>query len=112
MVLTGLSGAGKSEAVRALEDLGYSCVDNLPTSLIETLADTVSDDHSRIGRAAVVVDMRDPDFVERFPSALAAIRRRRRLGVVVIFLEARRPRTGSALLGDPSASPDWWRPGS
>ena len=91
MVLTGLSGAGKSEAVRALEDLGYSCVDNLPTSLIETLADTVSDDHSRIGRAAVVVDMRDPDFVERFPSALAAIRRRRRLGVVVIFLEASDP---------------------
>ena len=88
MILTGLSGAGKSEAVRALEDLGYSCVDNLPTSLIETLADTVGDEHSRIERAAVVVDMRDPDFLQRFPIALEAIRQQRSLGVVVIFLEA------------------------
>jgi len=88
VVLTGLSGSGKSEAVRALEDLGYFCVENLPTSLIETLADTVSDGQSRIDRAAVVVDMRDPDFLQRFPDALAGIRRRKGLGVVVIFLEA------------------------
>jgi len=88
VVLTGLSGSGKSEAVRALEDLGYFCVENLPTSLIETLADTVSDGQSQIERAAVVVDMRDPDFLQRFPAALAGIRRRKGLGVVVIFLEA------------------------
>jgi UPF0042 nucleotide-binding protein len=88
VVLTGLSGSGKSEAIRALEDLGYFCVENLPTSLIETLADTVSDGQSRIERAAVVVDMRDPDFLQRFPDALAEIRKRKGLGVVVIFLEA------------------------
>ena len=88
VVLTGLSGSGKSEAVRALEDLGYFCVENLPTSLIETLADTVSEGHSRIERAAVVVDMRDPDFLQLFPNALAGIRKRKGLGVVVIFLEA------------------------
>ena len=38
VVLTGLSGAGKSQAIRALEDLGYFCVDNLPTQLVPTLA--------------------------------------------------------------------------
>ena len=38
IVLTGLSGSGKSQAIRALEDLGYFCVDNLPTMLIPTLA--------------------------------------------------------------------------
>src|SRR5829696_9037308 len=38
IVLTGLSGSGKSQAIRALEDLGYFCVDNLPTTLIPTLA--------------------------------------------------------------------------
>lgn len=88
VVLTGLSGSGKSEAVRALEDLGYFCVENLPTSLLEALADAVSEGHSRIERAAVVVDMRDPDFMRLFPDALAGIRKRKSLGVVVIFLEA------------------------
>ena len=38
IILTGLSGSGKSQAIRALEDLGYFCVDNLPTTLIPTLA--------------------------------------------------------------------------
>ena len=39
IVLTGLSGSGKSQAIRALEDLGYFCIDNLPTTLIPTLAE-------------------------------------------------------------------------
>ena len=42
VVVTGLSGAGKSQAIRALEDLGYFCVDNLPTLLIPTLATLAS----------------------------------------------------------------------
>ena len=88
VVLTGLSGSGKSEAVRALEDLGYFCVENLPTSLMGILADTISHGDSRIQRAAVVVDMRDPDFLRRFPKALSEVRKRKNLGVMVIFLEA------------------------
>ena len=85
VVLTGLSGAGKSEAVRALEDLGYFCVDNLPTSLIATFAADLS---TRGRRAAIVVDMRDPDFLKRFPAAWRAVRRKKTLGAVLIFLEA------------------------
>ena len=85
VVLTGLSGAGKSEAVRALEDLGYFCVDNLPTSLIATFAADLS---TRRRRAAIVVDMRDPDFLKRFPAAWRGLQRRKTLGAVLIFLEA------------------------
>jgi len=88
VVLTGLSGSGKSEAIRALEDLGYFCVDNLPTSLMTTFADMLSRPNGPIGRAAVVTDMRDPDFLRQFPSTLRDIQRRKTLGAVVIFLEA------------------------
>ena len=88
VVLTGLSGSGKSAAIRALEDLGYFCVDNLPTSLIANFADLTGQRAGRIKRAAVVVDLRDPDFLTRFPGALKDLRRRKGLGAVVIFLEA------------------------
>ena len=88
VVLTGLSGSGKSEAIRALEDLGYFCVDNLPTSLMATFADMLNQRNRPVGRAAVVVDMRDPHFLRQFPGALRDLRRRKTLGAVVIFLEA------------------------
>ncbi len=88
VVLTGLSGSGKSQAIRALEDLGYFCVDNLPTSLIPTFADLTGSTEGAIPRAAVVVDLRDPDFLGGFPAVLKTLRRRKRLGAVTIFLEA------------------------
>ena len=88
VVLTGLSGSGKSEAIKALEDLGYFCVDNLPASLMGTFADMLSRRNRPISRAAVVVDMRDPQFLRQFPAALRGIRRRKTLGAVLIFLEA------------------------
>ena len=87
VVLTGLSGAGKSEAIRALEDLGYFCVDNLPTSLVTTFAGLTGRNGS-IQRAAVVVDMRDRRFLKEFPRVLRELRQRQALGAVVIFLEA------------------------
>ena len=87
VVLTGLSGAGKSEAIRALEDLGYFCVDNLPTSLVITFADLL-EKKDGIDRAAVVVDMRDQKFLKIFPGVLVELRRRKELGAIAIFLEA------------------------
>ncbi len=88
VVLTGLSGAGKSQAIHALEDLGYFCVANLPTSLLPALADLAETRGSDAPPTAVVVDMRDPAFLERFPPALQALRRRKSLGTLLIFLEA------------------------
>jgi len=57
IILTGLSGSGKSQAVRALEDLGYFCVDNLPTTLIPTLAN-LAIRAGDIEKVAIVVDVR------------------------------------------------------
>lgn len=87
-MLTGLSGAGKSQAIHALEDLGYFCVDNLPTSLLPALAQSAEHDVAGATPTAVVVDMRDPAFLDEFPRALADLRRRPSLGTLLIFLEA------------------------
>ncbi len=88
VLVTGLSGAGKSEAIRALEDLGYFCVDNLPVALISTLSSMIDRTPSSIKRAAAVVDMRDPNFLEGFESALEGVRELASLAPVLLFLEA------------------------
>jgi UPF0042 nucleotide-binding protein len=87
IVLTGLSGAGKSQAIRALEDLGYFCVDNLPTTLIPTLATLVTRG-GEIEKVAIVVDVREGSFLSSFPKVLTRLRKTRGLNPVLIFLEA------------------------
>ncbi|MDP6580836.1 MAG: RNase adapter RapZ [Vicinamibacterales bacterium] len=88
VVVTGLSGAGKSAAIRALEDLGYLCVDNLPTVLILTLADLTLGKGAIYDAVAVVVDARDRSFLDHFSAVLKSLRARRDLGTSLIFLEA------------------------
>jgi UPF0042 nucleotide-binding protein len=87
IVLTGLSGSGKSQAIRALEDLGYFCVDNLPTTLIPTLA-KLSLRAGGVEKVAIVVDVRERDFLSQFPKVFRRLRAMRRLNPVLIFLEA------------------------
>jgi RNase adapter protein RapZ len=87
IVLTGLSGSGKSQAIRALEDLGYFCVDNLPTTLIPTLA-KLSIHGGDIDRVAIVVDVREGNFLSSFPKIFKKLRKMRGLNPVLIFLEA------------------------
>jgi len=86
LVITGLSGSGKTHVLRALEDAGWFCVDNLPVALIPSFADLFA----RSGeprRAALVVDLREPGFLDRFPEALRRLRARR-LPIRLLFLEA------------------------
>jgi UPF0042 nucleotide-binding protein len=87
IVLTGLSGAGKSQAIRALEDLGYFCVDNLPTTLIPTLAKLAARPGG-IEKVAIVIDVRERSFLAQFPKVFKRLRAMRRLNPVLIFLEA------------------------
>jgi UPF0042 nucleotide-binding protein len=95
LVVTGLSGAGKSTCLRALEDLGYYCVDNLPVPLLPALVETKTLGPTTLGptpngglaRIAVGIDARDHDHLQGFASV------RTRLlaaghGVEVLFLEA------------------------
>jgi UPF0042 nucleotide-binding protein len=88
IVLTGLSGSGKSQAIRALEDLGYFCVDNLPTTLIPTLAKLSVRAGGNIEKVAIVVDVREGGFLSSFPKIFRKLRKMPRLNPVLIFLEA------------------------
>lgn len=88
IVLTGLSGSGKSQAIRALEDLGYFCVDNLPTTLIPTLAKLSLRAGGDIEKVAIVVDVREGNFLSSFPRIFAKLRKMPRLNPILIFLEA------------------------
>ena len=86
IVLTGLSGSGKSQAIRALEDLGYFCVDNIPATLIPTLAELVQ--REGISRVAIVVDIREKSFLADFPKTYKKLRSIEGLNPALIFLEA------------------------
>src|SRR5579864_9701574 len=88
IILTGLSGSGKSQAIRALEDLGYFCVDNLPTTLIPTLAKLSLRAGGDMAKVAIVVDVREGGFLSSFPKIFKRLRAMPRLNPVLIFLEA------------------------
>jgi UPF0042 nucleotide-binding protein len=86
LIITGLSGSGKTHVSRALEDIGWFCVDNLPTALIPRFADLLRGSEA-LRRSALVVDMRERDFLRQLPLAYRQIRARG-LAVSLLFLEA------------------------
>ena len=71
MIVTGLSGSGKSHVNKCLEDMGYVCVDNLPLELVEPLLARVE-----APRVGIILDVRNPGFAARFPEILAHVRDR------------------------------------
>ena len=87
LVVTGLSGAGRSTAAKCLEDLGWFVVDNLPPSLLPTMVDLGSRSQGAVGRIAVVVDVRSRAFTSDLRTGLDEIERR---GILprVLYLEA------------------------
>jgi UPF0042 nucleotide-binding protein len=87
VVITGLSGAGKSYAIKCFEDMGFFCVDNLPTTLIPTFADLIGRSSHTITRVALGVDVREGEYLTHLLDTLAELRRREH-GVEVLFLEA------------------------
>ena len=88
VVVTGLSGAGKSHAIRALEDLGYLSVDNLPIALIPAFADLTIEGGRQQRRAAVVIDVREGPALSKFPAVYRRLKRRLAGRVRLVFLEA------------------------
>ncbi len=89
VIITGLSGSGMSSATNAFQDLGYFCVDNLPTTMLQTFSRLVTSDEDDKGirRAALVIDIREGDFLADFEKQLAALREAG-LRVSVLFFEA------------------------
>jgi UPF0042 nucleotide-binding protein len=88
VILTGLSGSGKSHAIRALEDLGYFCVDNLPSQLIPTFAELARRDEAGLERVAIVVDVREGGFLKEFPKVYRKLKSMPGVDPRLIFLEA------------------------
>jgi UPF0042 nucleotide-binding protein len=86
LIITGLSGSGKTHVARALEDIGWFCVDNLPTALIKHFADLILDSEE-LRRSALVVDMREREFLRQFPQVFRQIKTRG-ISVSLMFLES------------------------
>jgi UPF0042 nucleotide-binding protein len=87
VILTGLSGAGKSQALDSFEDAGYFCVDNLPPELVPTLVDLFRREGSKVDRVAIVSDVRGGVYFEQTEHLLDELRERG-VDYTLIFLEA------------------------
>jgi len=85
VIITGMSGSGKASVLKAFEDLGYYCVDNLPVGLIPRFAELVGQS-SEIERTALVVDVREGRQLEELPAIVKSVRRI--ISTKVLFLEA------------------------
>jgi UPF0042 nucleotide-binding protein len=86
-IITGLSGAGKSEAVATFEDTGYFCIDNLPPQMLSRVVELFTLDGSRVDRVALVFDVRGGDYFKELGDALSRLQE---WGVKyrLLFLEA------------------------
>ena len=85
MIVTGISGAGKASALKAFEDLGFDCVDNLPLELLPQFSALVSKS-AEVERAAIVVDVREGPTLDRLPEILKKVKKH--LPTRVVFLDA------------------------
>ncbi|GAB6100148.1 RNase adapter RapZ [Halanaerocella petrolearia] len=87
IIVTGMSGAGKSEAINVLEDLGYFCVDNLPPALISKFAELCKHSSDKVKQAALVIDIRGRDFFDSLSEELAKLEEAG-FNYRILFLEA------------------------
>jgi UPF0042 nucleotide-binding protein len=85
VIVTGISGAGKASALKAFEDLGFDCVDNLPLELLPQFSALVSKS-AEVERAAIVVDVREGPTLDRLPEILKKVKKH--LPTRVVFLDA------------------------
>lgn len=86
IVITGLSGSGKSGTIKCFEDLGFFCVDNLPAKLIPTFVELCTKKGEEISRVALIVDIRERDFLQEFPEIYT--RMKLSYNFSILFLEA------------------------
>ena len=87
IIITGLSGSGKSVALAALEDTGFYCVDNMPVTLLPKFMELPLQDEPEIAGLAFVMDMREKGFLSAFPEIFQELRRKG-FNIEVLFLEA------------------------
>ncbi|MCR8844892.1 MULTISPECIES: RNase adapter RapZ [Paenibacillus] len=88
VIITGMSGAGKTIAVQSLEDLGFFCVDNLPPVLIPKFAELIEQSKGKIGKVALVIDLRGREFFTALSESLNHIRDHYTISCEILFLDA------------------------
>lgn len=87
LIVTGLSGAGKSMAVNALEDIGFFCIDNIPVALLPRIVDFALQGENQLNRVAVVMDVRGVRNTEQLEGALADLDAKK-IEYEILFLDA------------------------
>ncbi|UOQ48257.1 RNase adapter RapZ [Gracilibacillus caseinilyticus] len=88
VIITGMSGAGKTVAVQSFEDLGYYCVDNLPPALLPKFLELMKDATNTIQKVALVMDLRGREFFDTLFEALDALGQEKWLEEHILFLDA------------------------
>lgn len=88
LIITGMSGAGKTVAVQCMEDMGFFCVDNLPPALISKFSELVRQSDGSIRRVALVCDLRGGEFFPALFDALKDLEEQNQLEYQIVFLEA------------------------
>jgi len=87
VIITGMSGAGKTVAVQSFEDLGYFCIDNMPPTLLPTFWELVKES-DKISRIALVIDLRSRDFFNEVDSLIATLDNTQLVTTRIIFLDS------------------------
>lgn len=87
VIITGMSGAGKTVAVQSFEDLGYYCIDNMPPNLLPTFWELVKES-GKITKIALVIDLRTRDFFNELESIISTLDNTQFITTRVLFLEA------------------------
>ena len=87
VIISGLSGSGKSQAANALEDLGYYCIDNMPPKLINNFMDIAAEENTELEKAAFVIDARGGALLDDVKNALADLHDKE-IPHKIVFLEA------------------------
>lgn len=88
VIITGLSGAGKTKTIGIMEDLGYFCIDNLPPNLIKDFLKISERTEGKINKICAVIDVRSGEFLKDLPSIVEELRKDEKISLKVIFLEA------------------------
>ncbi|MEA1971245.1 MAG: RNase adapter RapZ [Thermodesulfobacteriota bacterium] len=86
VIVTGLSGSGKSTALRALEDIGFFCVDNLPIMLLPKFLDMQTGTSSEVSKIALVMDLREKHFLENHINVLSRLKKKK-YNIEILFLD-------------------------
>lgn len=88
VIITGMSGAGRSRAADWFEDQGYYCVDNMPPALIDIFLEMAASDTSSIDKVAFVADLRSGSFFDQLARAIDDLKSRKGVELTVLFMEA------------------------